>query len=208
LITVIDGAHAPGQMPLDLDALDADFYVGNCHKWLCSPKGAAFLFTQRSRQALIEPLVIGWGWGENRGPSKESDYVASLQWLGTNDLSAYLSVPAAIEFQAQHRWPEVRENCHRLLGTTLRRASELTGLRPLYPDQGRYYEQMAVMPLPAIDNLASFNARLYEKYRIQVPCIEWNGRQFLRISVQAYNSEEDLATLLAALRAELPASRE
>jgi len=206
LITVIDGAHAPGQIPLDLNALDADFYVGNCHKWLCSPKGAAFLFTKPGRQHLIEPLIIGWGWGEKRKAMKESAYVEALQWLGTDDLSAYLSVPAAIEFQAQHHWPEVRKSCHRLLETTVKRASDLTGLHSLYPDQGSHYEQMAVIPLPPIDKLASFNTGLYEKYRIQVPCIEWNGRQFLRISVQAYNSEEDLEALLTALRSELPAA--
>ena len=91
-------------------ALGADFYVGNCHKWLCSPKGAAFLYTRRDRQPLIEPLVIGWGWGEERKPTPESDYVHSLQCMGTNDVSAYLSVPAAIEFQAQHDWPPPATN--------------------------------------------------------------------------------------------------
>lgn len=207
LITVIDGAHAPGQITLDLDALGADFYVGNCHKWLCSPKGAAFLHARRPRQHLIEPLVIGWGWGKNRKPSNEPAYIDALQRLGTDDLSAYLAVPAAIEFQARHHWPEVRAQCHALLAATLKQACDLTGLSPLYPEQGRHYAQMAVIPLPPVHDLESFNRRLYEKYRIQIPCIEWKGRQFLRISVQAYNSEEDLATLLAALRAELPASR-
>ena len=204
LLTVIDGAHAPGQIALDLAAVGADFYVGNCHKWLCSPKGAAFLFTDRACQHHIEPLVIGWGWGEHRKPTAGSAYIDGLQWLGTDDPSAYLSVPTAIEFQARHRWPEVRERCHRLLETALRRASDQTGLNPLYPNHGRYYEQMAVIPLPRIPDLAAFNIRLYEKHRIQIPCMEWNGRRFLRISVQAYNSEDDLDALLAALRAELP----
>ncbi len=207
IVTVIDGAHAPGQIALALDALGADFYVGNCHKWLCSPKGAAFLYTRRERQALIEPLVIGWGWGEERKPSTESDYIQGLQWLGTNDLSAYLSVPAAIEFQAQHNWPEIRERCRRLLAKSLERASTLTGLAPLYPPQGRYYEQMAVFDLPRIQDLTAFIARLYQQHRIQIPSMEWNGRQFLRISVQAYNTPEDLDALFAALAVELPAAR-
>jgi isopenicillin-N epimerase len=203
-MTVIDGAHAPGQIALDLDGLGADFYVGNCHKWLCGPKGAAFLHARRERQALIEPLVIGWGWGEERKPSQDSDFIQGLQWLGTDDLSAYLAVPAAVAFQARHDWPQVRERCHGLLAAGLDRAAALTGLSPLYPRHGGFYEQMAVFDLPRIRDLAAFNARLYGHYRIQIPCIAWNGRQFLRISVQAYNSQDDLDALFDALRQELP----
>ena len=201
---VIDGAHAPGQIDLDLDALGADFYVGNCHKWLCGPKGAAFLHTRRERQQLIAPLIIGWGWGKNRKPSRETDFIEALQRQGTDDLSAYLTIPAAIEFQRRHHWQEVRAHCHDLLATTLKQARELTGLYDLYPEQGQHYAQMAVMALPPINDLASLNRCLYEKYRIQIPCITWNGHQFLRISVQAYNSEKDLEILLDALHAELP----
>jgi isopenicillin-N epimerase len=207
VLTVIDGAHAPGQIDLDLDALGADFYVGNCHKWLCGPKGAAFLHTRRSRQQLIEPLIVGWGWGANRKPSGEPAYVDALQRLGTDDLSAYLTLPAAIEFQTQHQWPEVRERCHRLLETGLERAAELTGLSALYPCQGRFYEQMAVFELPHIRDLTAFNNRLYQHHHIQIPCIAWNKRQFLRISVQAYNSQEDLDALFAALEQELSAAQ-
>jgi isopenicillin-N epimerase len=203
LITIIDGAHAPGQITLNLESLGADFYVGNCHKWLCGPKGAGFLHTRRSRQSLIEPLVIGWGWGEYRKPSNESAFIDALQRQGTDDLSAYLSVPAAIEFQTQHHWPAVRATCHTLLAAILKEASELTGLRSPYPAQGQHYTQMAVIPLPPIHDLTAFNRCLYEKYRIQIPCIAWKERQLLRVSVQAYNSEGDLKALLQALRAEL-----
>jgi isopenicillin-N epimerase len=205
LLTVIDGAHAPGQIDLDLNSLGADFYVGNCHKWLCSPKGAAFLHSRRACQPLIEPLIIGWGWGENRKPSHEPPYIDALQRLGTTDPSAYLAVPSAIAFQAQHHWPQRRARCHNLLAETLTQACDLTGLNPLYPQQGPAYAQMAVIPLPRIHDLAAFNRRLYEKHRIQVPCIAWNDQHFLRISVQAYNSEDDLAALLKALDTELTA---
>lgn len=197
--TVIDGAHAPGQMPLDLQALGADFYVGNCHKWLCAPKGAGFLFTRRDLQNLIEPLVVGWGWGENRRPAIESPYIESLQWLGVDDLSAYLSVPDAIEFQKRHHWPDRRALCHGLLKAYIARLSEVTGMTSPYSPDGRAYEQMAVAPLPRIEDLSSFTRLLYEKYNIEVPGIEWNGAQFIRISVQVYNSEEDLDHLLNAL---------
>ncbi len=207
IMTAIDGAHAPGQIALDLGAIDADFYTGNCHKWLCSPKGAAFLYTRRDRQPLIEPLVIGWGFGENRKLAQNSVYVDALQWLGTNDLAAYLAVPAAIQFQAEHDWPRVRADCHRLLAESLSRVSELTGLAPLYPADGRQYVQMAVNALPRIVDLTAFNRRLFDVHRVEIPCIEWNGRQFLRISIQAYNSTADIDALLAALQAELPQRR-
>ena len=85
----------------------------------------------------------------------------------------------------------------------LKQAGELTGLRSPYSGREQHYAQMAVIPLPHIHELETFNRRLYEKYRIQIPCVAWNGRQFLRVSVQAYNSEEDLKALVGALRAEL-----
>jgi isopenicillin-N epimerase len=204
ILSVIDGAHAPGQIALDLTTIGADFYTGNCHKWLCSPKGAAFLHTRRERQAMIEPLVIGWGYGDNRKLAGSSDYIDALQWLGTNDLSAYLAVPAAIRFQAEHDWPRARADCHHLLAESLRRVAELTGLEPLYPASGDHYVQMAVNALPRIDDLAAFNRRLFDRHRIEVPCIEWNGRQFLRIALQGYNSRADIVALLTALAAELP----
>lgn len=205
IISIVDGAHAPGQIALDLAAIDADFYVGNCHKWLCSPKGAAFLYARRDRQPLIEPLVIGWGWGERKKPSTNPAYIDALQWLGTNDLAAYLSVPAAIAFQAEHDWPSIRERCRRLLDESLHRVRDLTGLASLYPDHGRYYEQMAVAALPAIDNPEAFGRRLFDRHRVEIPCIEWRGRQLLRLSIQGYNTRADIDALLAALAEELPA---
>jgi len=97
----------------------------------------------------------------------------------------------------------VRAHCHALLSATLTQACELTGLNSPYPIQGHHYAQMAVIPIPLIDDLEAFNRRLYEQYRIQIPCMAWNGLQFLRVSVQAYNSEDDLKSLLGALRTEL-----
>ena len=206
ILTAIDGAHAPGQIPLDLHALDADFYTGNCHKWLCSPKGAAFLYTRRALQPMIEPPVIGWGYGDNRKLAQNPDYVDALQWLGTNDLAAYLAVPTAIAFQHEYDWPRVRARCHALLSESLQRVSALTGLPPLYHSDGQYV-QMAVNALPRIDDLAAFNRRLFERHRIEIPCIEWNGCQLLRIALQGYNSRADIDALLAALVAELPGGR-
>ena len=115
ILTVIDGAHAPGQISLNLDALDADFYTGNCHKWMLAPKGAAFLFARPQVQHLVEPLVVSWGYKNTPEFSSGSPFVDRLTWTGTHDPAAYLSVSDAIKFLDEHNWPVVREACHNLL---------------------------------------------------------------------------------------------
>lgn len=204
ILTVIDGAHAPGQIPLDLEAIGADFYFGNAHKWLCSPKGAAFLHTRRARQAWITPPIIGWGWGVERAMSFGSDYLDALQWLGTNDLSAYLTVPDAIAFQEARGWTAVRAACHDLLEQTVTRVSALTGLPPLAPPHAGFYYQMVTLPLPQLTDPAAFKEALYAQYRIEAPIITWQERHFIRISVQGYNEPADLDLLLEALATLLP----
>ncbi len=199
ILTLVDGAHTPGQIPLNLAEIGADFYVGNCHKWLLAPKGAGFLHTRPEHQANLEPLVVGWGWGENSPFSSGSSYIDKLEWLGTKDPAAYLAVPSAIQFQKDHDWPQVREQCHQLLKQTVRRACAITGLPSVYASEEGLYHQLAIIPLPSIENLPEFKETLYERYKIEIPTIEWQGRQFLRISVQGYNTEEELAVLLGAL---------
>ena len=201
ILTVIDGAHAPGQIPLHLPAIGADFYVGNCHKWLCSAKGSGFLYARPEVQNLIDPLVVGWGWGEERTFTFGSDFLDYLQWWGTKDPAAYLSTPAAIQFQAEQDWTAVRQQCHQLLQQALNRITDLTGLPPLYPDSTGFYYQMGTAPLPPIDDLTSLKTQLYEQYRIEVPLIQWRERPLLRISVQGYNSQSDIDALLTALTA-------
>ncbi len=204
ILTLIDGAHAVGQIPLDMAAIGADFYVSNAHKWLCSPKGSAFLYARRDRQRLIQPLVVSWGWGSNRAMSYGSDFLDYLQWMGTAEQSAYLSVPAAIEFQEKRQWSEVRQQCHALLQQTLHCISDLTGLESVYPDAAGFYHQMGVAPLPPIADLPSFKARLYDEFRVEIPCTQWRARQFIRISVQGYNTQTDMDALLLALQQLLP----
>jgi isopenicillin-N epimerase len=198
ILTVIDGAHAPGQIPLDLTALDADFYAGNCHKWLCAPKGSAFLHARREVQPLLEPLVVSWGWqSDHPGPSR---FVDEQEWQGTRDIAAYLSVPAAIRFQADNDWPRVQQECHELLREARRTIGEWSGLPPICPDSPQWYAQMAALALPACD-AAAVKRRLYEEFAVEVPVIEWGGRQWVRVSVQGYNTSDDVQALAAALKA-------
>ena len=204
--TIIDGAHAPGQIPLDMAQIGADFYAGNAHKWLCAPKGAAFLYTRPDTHHLIEPLVVGWGWGKDRTFTYGSDYLDYLQYLGTDDLASYFSVPAAIDFQSAHDWPTVRQHCHQLLCQAMERITELTGLPAVYPDDCGFFHQMAIVSLPPISDLQAFKSRLYEQFRVEIPFTEWEERQFMRISVQGYNTESDIDRLVEALQVLLPQS--
>lgn len=196
LITVVDGAHTPGQVPLDLGTLGADFYSGNCHKWMMSAKGSAFLYARREMQHLVEPLVVSWGWESERpGPSR---FIDEQEWQGTRDVAAYLSVPAAIEFMEVHDWPRVRQDCHELVRHARQRVSELTGLPPITPDSPEWFAQMAALPIPPCD-LEAFKRRLYDEFRIEIPTVEWNGRHFVRISIQGYNTRAEIDALVDAL---------
>ena len=199
ILTIVDGAHAVGQIPLDMAVIGADFYLSNAHKWLCSPKGSAFIYARREKQHLLEPLVVSWGWGDDKQFSYGSNLLDYVQWMGTSDPSAYLTVPAAIAFQKEHNWCEVRQQCHALLRQALAQIGDRMGLDSPYPDESCYH-QMAVAPLPPVSDLAAFKVQFYNTYRVEVPFTEWHGRQFVRISVQGYNTQADIAVLLTALQ--------
>ncbi len=201
ILTLVDGAHAPGQILLDLQAVDADFYTGNCHKWMLAPKGAAFLHARPSAQALIEPLVVSWGYGGQPQFGTGKRFIDLLQWTGTKDPAAALAVPAALEFAHAHDWERVRQDCHRLLGQAIRSVCELTGLEPLYAPDSDFFRQMGIAPLPASTDLAQLKTRLYDEFRVEVPLIQWQDRKFVRISIQGYNTPQDVEALLAGLRA-------
>ncbi|NWG33658.1 MAG: aminotransferase class V-fold PLP-dependent enzyme [Chloroflexi bacterium] len=205
IITIIDGAHAPGQIKLRLDSLGADFYGGNLHKWLCAPKGAGFLYARPEVQSLLKPLVVSWGY-EPEVPGV-SAFIDQHEWWGTRDMAAFLSVPAAIEFQEQYNWDEVRESCHRLAAYAHHRICELTGLAPLHfptdalrSNAGQaWFCQMVAAPLPANSDISLLKERLYKDYKIEIPLIEWKGRKWIRVSVQGYNTKRDIDALLRSL---------
>ena len=207
ILTIIDGAHAPGQIPLNLEAIGADFYFGNLHKWALSPKGAAFLYARPKVQDLMEPLIVSWGYRATAEKTTGSTFLDYYLWTGTLDPAAYLSVPAAIRFMADYHWDQVRRRCHDLLRPAIRRICELVGLKPPYPLDSDLYGQMGVAPLPADTDLEALKARLYTDHNVEVPLTEWNGQKFVRISVQAYNTQKDLEVLCDGLKALLPQVR-
>lgn len=198
ILTVIDGAHVPGQLPLDLAAIGADAYAGNLHKWLCAPKGAGFLHVRPAHHEWVESLIVSWGWGIG-GDIVESTFVQRNEWQGTRDYAAYLSVPAAIEFQAAHDWSAVRARCHELASATRREISNLTDLPPICPDDPAWFGQLVSCPIRTADPL-KLKTRLYEEFNIEVPTVQWQGRQFVRVSVQGYNTANDGRRLVEALQ--------
>lgn len=203
ILSIVDAAHSPGQISVDLKALGADVLFGNCHKWMMSPKGAAFLYVSPEIQNRVEPLIVSWGYQATPETTTGSRFVDILQWSGTKDPAAALTVPAAIQFMREHRWEQVRLDCHVLLHETLARLCDLTGLSPLCPLDSTYYAQMGVAPLPPAD-LKELKKRLYDEYKVEVPLIEWNGMHLIRVSIQAYNDRRDANILLDALKSVLP----
>jgi len=196
ILTIIDGAHAPGQLSLDMHALGADFYIGAGHKWLCAPKGSAFLYARPDVQSWLLPLVVSFGY-ESIAPSA-SRFIDYHEYQGTRDFSAYLATPAAIQFQAEHDWPAVRLDCHELARAARERLNALTGLAPICPDSAEWFGQMATIRLPPMD-FGRLGAHLWEQHHIEIPLVFWNEQHFLRISCQAYNSEADIQALVGAI---------
>ena len=203
ILTIVDAAHSPGQIPVDLQALDADIIFGNCHKWLLNVKGSAFLYVRRELQHLIEPLIVSWGYNPTPETTTGSRFIDLLQWTGTKDPTAALTVPTAIQFMQEHNWNEVRGECHMILRQAIGRICDLTDMPPLYPLDSDFYSQMGIAPLPP-SNLAVLKRLLYDEYKIEIPLIQWQDRQFVRISVQGYNTQEDIDALLNALQVLLP----
>jgi len=201
IVTIVDGAHAAGQAPLDLEALGADYYAGNCHKWMMSPKGAGFLYARREVQGCLRPLVLSGGFGDL--PAGRSRFLAQQEWQGTRDPAAFLAVPEAIRFAQEHRWDAVRAACHARLAGVRRRLTDLTGLAPLTPDSPEWYAQMAFLRLPPCD-VTALKARLYDEFDVEVPLWEGPAGPGLRVSIQGYNTDKDVDRLLEGLGTLLP----
>jgi len=184
LATIVDGAHAVAQVDLDLDALGADFYAGNCHKWLCAPKGAGFLHVRPEWQERVDGAITSWGYEE------PATFISRTERQGTRDSSAYLTVPAAIAFAREH---DVRERCVALAREARRDLCELLGTEPIAPES--MVLQMASVRLPEPDT--DLNRRLFDEHRIEIPVS--NDGTLLRLSIAAYNDRADVDRLLEAL---------
>ena len=187
IVSIVDGAHVPGHVPLDLGQLGADVYAGNCHKWLCAPKGAGFLHVRRELQERIQPFVTGWGF------ARDPTFVTRHEHQGTRDPAAYLTVPDAIAWSQAH---DTRAAGHALAVDAQRRLTELTRLPPL-SDADRIGRMVSVH-VPA-DDADKLQRSLYDEDRIEVPVFARKTAPLLRASFGPYNTASELDSLLAAL---------
>jgi isopenicillin-N epimerase len=188
VLSIVDGAHVPGHLPLDVPGVGADVYAANCHKWLGCPKGAGFLWARPEHQEWIEPLVVSWGYHDEAGFGERHG------WQGTRDPSAYLAVPAAIAAHAAVDLVGMRE-----LADEAERRLGPFGLRPLRGVRAPCMRALTVRT----DDPDALWQRLYDEHRVEVPVYEWEGMPLLRVSVGPYNDEADLERLVAAVRATL-----
>jgi isopenicillin-N epimerase len=192
LVTIVDGAHAPGHVPLDVEAVGADFYAGNCHKWLCAPKGAGFLWVAPEWQERVHGTIVSWGYSEDRG-----SFIERTQFQGTRDSAAYLSVPAAIEFVREH---DDAARCVALARTARRELCTLLETEPIAPES--MVQRMASFRVPG--DAYALQRALWDEQRIEIPAMRGD---MMRISAAMYTREEDVERLLDALPAALRTSR-
>lgn len=208
--TLVDGAHAPGMVPLDLHSLNAAYYTGNCHKWICAPKGAGFLHVRADRQKDIRPLVISHGANSQR--TDRSRFLIEFGWMGTGDPTAALTVPKAIEFVRSLRpggWDEVMKHNRDLALAARRVLCDALQIPPPCPDE--FIGSLASVPISDARSakpsknplyLDPLQDRLLEEFGIEVPVIPWPAppKRLLRVSAQLYNSLPQYEKLATALK--------
>jgi isopenicillin-N epimerase len=193
---LIDGAHAPGMLPLDIPRLGADWYAGNAHKWLCAAKGCGFLWARREAQAGLHPAVISHGYGEG--------FLAEFDWTGTRDLSPFLSIGAALEFRDRHGDARIMAHNRALADAAARHLGERWGTRIGMPPALAGAMTMVALPRHFAGDQAAAIAlrrRLWDEARIDVPILVHGGAFWARLSAQIYNTMDDYDRLAAAIEA-------
>jgi isopenicillin-N epimerase len=206
---MVDGAHAPGMLDLRVAEVGAPFYSGNCHKWVCAPKGAGFLYVRRDRQHEIRPVTISHG--ANSPREDRSRYHLEFDWTGTDDPSAYLCIPEAIRFMGSlypGGWSELMERNRSLALSSRKILCDALGTPEPAPDE--MIGTLASMPLPDGSTeppksplyTDPLQDELWDRWRIEIPVIPWPlpPKRLIRISAQAYNDPSDYAKLAGALK--------
>ncbi len=205
ILTVVDGAHAPAFVPLDLDAIGADFYGANCHKWLLAPIGTGFLYFGPGASERVQPLQVSWGWRQDRRRLDERDEWGSTPRVryfeseGTRDPCGWIAIADAIAFQEEIGFERIRTRIGELTGYVRRRLTGHAGLTLATPAHPEMHGAMTAFNLPAGTDAASLRRDLWDRYHIEAPIIERPDRLMIRVSTHFYNTEEEVDRLVAAL---------
>jgi isopenicillin-N epimerase len=209
--TLVDGAHAPGMVPLELRTLGATYYTGNCHKWMCAPKGSAFLWVRPDRRVDIHPLTISHG--ANAVRPERTRFRLEFDWTGTSDPTGWMTVPTAIDYLGSlvpGGWPALMARNRALALEARRLLCAAAGTAPPCPDEMIGSLASVVLPDGATSEIAwrrpdPLQRRLYDDWKIEVPIMSWPAppRRLIRISAQLYNTRDDYVRLAEALAKEL-----
>ena len=194
ILTIVDGAHVPGHIDINIHDLGCDFYTGAIHKWLCGPKGSSFLYVNKSHHDWINPIIYSWGKdGDDPGPS---EFLQDFQWQGTRDMSSFLTIPRSIEFYIKHIRP-LQLSCRQMIIESLASFESVLGTRPITIGDG-WIGQMVSHPLPS-SAPRDLKDILWNNYRIEIPIFDWGGTSYIRSSIQVYNEKKDVESLMNAL---------
>ncbi len=197
IMTFVDGAHAPGQIPLNLQDSPFDMYTGACHKWMMTPKGSSFLYVKKEYQHRVDPLVVSWGY-HPRFPSA-STFLDYHQMNGTRDYSAFLTIPTAIQFMADHNWPQVAADCRKRVQQNAPAFCELLGASPLTPINDDFIVQLYSAEIKTAEP-EKLHRHFFDHYKIEIPVMRHGPKVYLRYSINACNCQQDLDILFAAIK--------
>lgn len=196
---LVDGAHAPGMVPLDVERLGAAYYAGNLHKWMCAPVGAAFLWARPDKQSGVHPLTISH--------FLDQGFAAEFYWQATRDITPWLCVPDAMDYMATLGWDHVMQHNHQMAVWVQQLLCDRWQVEPSTPLDGSMLGSMATVQLPAKDRLRAkfasneaLNLALYERHQIEVPVIDWAGMWWVRPCCQVYNTPEQYERLADAVK--------
>ena len=198
VITIVDGAHAPGQIPLSMKELDPDFYTGACHKWMLAPKGCSFLYARKSKQPLLkEPMVVSWGYQAIK-PSA-SQFLDYNQLIGTRDMSAFLTAKACIDFMEKFEWKSRAAECRKMVTAYAPLLYDLLETKPISPVNEEWIGQMISIPVRTSDP-DELQKKLFNDFKVEVPVMVQGDTFFIRYSINAFNTTQNLDALYDALK--------
>ena len=197
VLTFVDGAHAPGQIPLDIKNSSFDFYTGACHKWMLTAKGSSFLYVKKELQKNVDPLIVSWGY-KALFPSS-SQFLDYHQTNGTRDYTGFLTIPAAIDFMREHDWENVAAECRALVRENAQPFCELLGAVPIAPMTDDFMLQLYSAEIKTTEP-EKLHDHLRDAYNIQIPVMRHRDKVYLRYSVNAFNNQNDLDKLFDAVK--------